>query len=66
MMNDLVQWRQVPLLETKLANPSLEKSQQHKKPHHSYRFFCQILVQFSIVSVLHTKSANNFENVHKI
>ena len=44
MMNDLVQWRQVPLPETKLETPPPpEKSQQHKKkPHHSYRFFCQI------------------------
>ena len=44
MINDLVLWRQVPLPETNLATPSPEKSQQHKKPHHSYRFFCQILV----------------------
>ena len=31
MMNDLVQWRQVPLPETKLETPPPEKSQQHKK-----------------------------------
>ena len=62
MMNDLVLWRQVPLPETNLATPSPEKSQQHKKPHHSYRFFCQILVN----STAHYRSANNFENVHKI
>ena len=32
MMNDLVQWRQVPLPETKVETPPPpEKSQQHKK-----------------------------------
>ena len=45
MMNNLVQWRQVPLPETKLEPPPPEK------PHHSYRFFCQILVNSTAHSI---------------
>ena len=41
MVNGLVELRQVPLLETKWATPSPENSQQHKKPHHSYRLFAK-------------------------
>ena len=51
MMNGLVELRHVPLLETKLATPSPENFQQHKKPHHPYRFFCQILANSTAHSI---------------
>ena len=64
MMTDLVQWRQVPLTETKLATPSRPplKNLNNIK---NLTTHIDFLAKFYL-KVRHTRSANNLKNVHKI